>query len=189
MTESNEWLHLEPWLKTIHVAMDAVEFHGMIAGLTIIGGTQGQEHWHELAGGAYDSNDLQHQEAWDGIQQLLKQLSEALDDPLLSFQPLDQGYDHSVAAQVEAMGLWCQGFILGISHQGLPPEEELSAESGEFLHDLTTISRADSFELAEDDSDLEALLEIGAYIKTGVLLLQEELRPMRHPKVPPHPLH
>jgi uncharacterized protein len=189
MPENFSIQHLDHWLQLMNVEIDGVEFHGLISGLTVAGGTSAQDYWFELAEAKPNSDDIQYQDAMDGIQAVLVEVAEQLNDPLLSFNPLGIEDEEAVAEQMTALGRWCQGFILGISHQGLPNNAEQSNEVQEFLADLAEISRLESFELAGDESDAASLYEISEYIKTGVLILQEELRPIRHPDVTSHPLH
>ena len=158
--------------------MGAVEFHGMLAGLISTRGAEAEQLYiEELIPADYDPADLLQQEAIDGIALPYEALREQLNDPLLSFHPLLPEDDNTLDERVDAMAAWCQGYLLGLSRGGLPDSAKLSDETNEFLQDILSISRAENFELDGDEEDENALYEIIEYLRTGVVVVHDELQP------------
>lgn len=170
---------LEQWLKNLDAEIGAVEFHGMLAGLiTTRGGEAEQLYIEELIPASYDPADLLQQEAIEGLEHPYEALRETLNDPLLSFYPLLPEDDKTLDERVDAIAEWCQGYLLGLSRGGLPDPARLSDETREFLEDILAISRAENFELDGDEEDENALYEIIEYLRTGVMVVHDELQPI-----------
>jgi uncharacterized protein YgfB (UPF0149 family) len=89
--------------------------------------------------------------------------------------------DAAVEERVEALGQWCQGFLLGISAGGLKDLDKLPGDSGEILRDMVEIARVGSYELEGGDEDEESFQQLLEYVRTGVLLLNEEVNPTTAP--------
>ena len=105
-------------------------------------------------------------------------------DPYGGFQLLLPDDDDELDERTEALGDWCLGFVYGLAAGGLSEDSELPEDTRELLMDFIEISRAsnDVGEL-DDDSDEEedehAFVEIVEYVRTGVLLINEELQPLQ----------
>lgn len=169
---------LDQWLKNLTAEISAVEFHGMLTGLITTRGGEAKQLYIEEVSANYDPNDLLQQEAIEGISLPFESLREQLNDPLLSFYPLLPEDEVAFAERVDAMAVWCQGYLLGLSRGGLPETSQLSDDAGEFLEDILAISRAENFELDEDEEDEKALHEIIEYLRAGVLVIHDELQPV-----------
>jgi uncharacterized protein YgfB (UPF0149 family) len=170
---------LQQWLKNLEADIGAVEFHGMLAGLVTTRGTEAEQLYiEELLPASYDPADLLQQEAIDGLALPYEVLREQLNDPLLSFYPLLPEDEAALDRRVDAMAEWCQGYLFGLSRGGLPDSSKLSAEANEFLDDILALSRAENFELDGDEEDESALLQIIEYLRTGVVVLHDELQPL-----------
>ena len=181
---------LKQWLKNLDADIGPVEFHGMLAGLiTTRGGEAEQLYIEELIPSDYDPADLLQQEAMDGIALPYEVLREQLNDPMLSFHPLLPDDEQPFEDRVDAMAEWCQGYLLGLSRGGLPETAKLSDETNEFLEDILSISRAENFELDGDEEEENALHEILEYLRTGVIVVHDELQPVSQTPKNPFQLH
>ncbi len=181
---------LDQWLKNLDANIGAVEFHGMLTGLiTTQGGEAKQLYIEEVLPPDYDSADLLQQEAIEGLSLPFDSLREQLNDPLLSFYPLLPEDEYAFDERVDAMAAWCQGYLFGLSRGGLPDRSQLSDETNEFLEDILTFSRADNFELDGDEEDERALNEIIEYLRTGAILVHDELQPVTPASQHPDQLH
>lgn len=176
-------------LQQLKLDIDFSEFHGLLSGLLITIGTQADEIWPSLIGWE-EKDEAIHQVELHTISSYIQELAQQLNDPLLGYQlPLSLEFD-SPAEQISAIASWCQGVIMGISYTPLPKEEQQSDDLREYLHDLLTFSRIDGTPSSdEDEEDQQALNQISEYLRHGLLLAQEELRPVRHPDVQSIPLH
>jgi uncharacterized protein YgfB (UPF0149 family) len=106
-----------------------------------------------------------------------------LADAELTFEPLLPGDDAPLQEQVQALALWCQGFLGGVG-TAAPNAGRNAGEGaaiGEILGDFAEISRAG---LSEDEAAGEgqpdfALAEIQEFVRVGVQIVFEELRSER----------
>lgn len=105
----------------------------------------------------------------------------SLDNSNLNFQPLLADDDESVTHRLYAIAQWSQGFLMGLSLGGLKSFSGYSSEVNEFVEAMTSLSNADEYDLAYDESDEIAIIELTEFIRMGVLLSNEEINPVRQP--------
>jgi uncharacterized protein YgfB (UPF0149 family) len=74
---------------------------------------------------------------------------------------------------------WCNGFTLGIGLAGIKDHKKLPEDSRELLPDFSEIGTSGHFDLEDESGSEEALAEISEYIRMGVLLINEELQPIK----------
>lgn len=86
--------------------------------------------------------------------------------PLLPAGPLP--------AQVDALGDWCRGFLLGLSAAGVNPGD-LPGDAGEFVADAGRIAEAEMDDDGSIDEQERELAEIVEYLRIGVQIVYEEL--------------
>jgi uncharacterized protein YgfB (UPF0149 family) len=119
----------------------------------------------------------------DDLEELIGASSKMLEDEQLKFEPLLPSDDAPLAEQVEALAVWCQGFLSGVGSTA-PASVARSAEGealAEILRDFAEIGRAG---LSEDEAAGRgqpdfALAEIREYVRVSVQLAFEELRYVR----------
>ncbi|MCK5698067.1 MAG: UPF0149 family protein [Gammaproteobacteria bacterium] len=104
----------------------------------------------------------------------------SLSDSNLNFHPLLVD-DESILHRLQAIAQWSQGFLMGLSLGGIKHFSTYSDEVSEFIEAMTSLSNADEYDLAENDSDEEAIIEFTEFIRVGVLLINEEINPIRQP--------
>lgn len=110
------------------------------------------------------------------FKQLFAKTKSDLNDSCFAFSPLLPDDGRSIEKRIEALGEWCQGFMLGLSLGGLQQTEQLSSEAQEVLRDLAEMSQAGSYQLDGGEEDERSYMELVEYLRTGVLLLHSELR-------------
>ena len=121
------------------------------------------------------------------LQDVVQQLSlvhritiEQINDALTEFYLLLPEDNAPLVTRAEALGEWCQGFLYGLAAGGLKEDTKLPENSQEIMRDMLEISRASADEDAEmDEADEIALMELVEYVRTGVLLINEELQPLQ----------
>jgi hypothetical protein len=110
-----------------------------------------------------------------------------LDGADLVFEPLLPDDDAPLEEQVQALALWCHGFLAGLGETApgvgrtTAAHESASAAIGEILGDFAEISRAGLSEaeaVGEDQPDF-ALAELIEYVRVSVQIVFEELAPQR----------
>ncbi len=178
MTQANELIgRVNEALEHASASYGAEECHGTLVGMFCANSDLKLEEWlPEIeAQGVLLSPEL-----GEILRVLYTVTREQLNDSMLDFHPLLPDDDNGVAEHVEALGQWCQGFLLGLS-TGEVEMENLPDDSGEILRDLLEISRLSSFDLDGEEEDEESYQQLLEYVRTGVLLLNEELNPTRAP--------
>jgi yecA family protein len=166
-------------LRRFGAEMSVAECHGMLAGWLCAANGLTREHWLGHLAPDMTIGDVLASEAGATLEGLRQAVVAQLNDPMLDFQPLLPTDDQPLAERVEALGEWCQGFLLGMSLGGLKDVARLPGDSGEALRDLVQLSRAGSYDVGEDEEDEDAYAELLEYVRTAVLLVNEELNPSR----------
>ena len=179
-------------LRRSGVALAAAEVHGGIYGTMCSGGEEACDRWvQECLSGGGAEQDLQ--DARRRLDALEAHALRALYEAHLDFAPLIPGDDAALDQRVEALALWCHGFLVGLGFGGLRLEaaNELSAEVGEIIEDFSQITRAglSSEEAADPAGAGFALAELEEYVRAGVQLVFDELQGARRADTPRPSIH
>lgn len=166
-------------LRRLGADLSVAECHGRLVGWLCAAHGLSREQWLGHLAPEVAAGDVLLAEAAATLEGLRQAALAQLNDPVLDFQPLLPGDDQPLEARVEALGEWCQGFLLGMSLGGLKDVAKLPGDSGEALRDLVQLSRAGSYEVGEGEEDEEAYTQLLEYVRTAVLLVNEELNPTR----------
>ncbi len=155
------------------------ELHGGVCGALCAGGARAARRWLEEC---LDDQELAVSTAGVAaeLDELLAASARTLADPELTFEPLLPDDDAPLAEQVQALALWCQGFLSGVGTTA--PNAARAERRGRFarreiLRDFAEISRAGlSEEEAAGQAQADfALAEIHEYVRVSVLIVFEEL--------------
>jgi uncharacterized protein YgfB (UPF0149 family) len=158
------------------------ELHGGVCGALCAGGPDAARRWLLEVLDDADAGELVAAVA-DDLDELIDTSSKMLEEGELAFEPLLPSDDALLAEQVEALALWCQGFLSGVGSTA-PAAATGSVEGdalGEILRDFAEISRAglsDDEAAGQDQPDF-ALAEIQEYVRVSVQIAFEELTPVR----------
>lgn len=166
-------------LRRLDAEMSVAECHGVLTGWLCAASGLTREQWLGHLAPDLAVGDGPAQQAGETLEGLRQAVVAQLNDPELDFQPLLPADDNPLVERVEALGEWCQGFLLGISLGGLKDIAKLPGDSGEALRDLVQLSRAASYDVGEGEEDEEAYTELLEYVRAAVLLVNEELNPTR----------
>jgi uncharacterized protein YgfB (UPF0149 family) len=94
----------------------------------------------------------------------------------MSFAPLLPEDDVPLAQRAEALAQWCQGFLYGFGSVAAN-RPKVSTEVDEVLRDIAQIARATAGETDPTEEDESDYVEIVEYVRAGVQLVHDELRP------------
>lgn len=170
-------------LATLGSEASPSEAHGTLCGLLCGRADLEPQEWLALTtteAEAIEQGDILAAEAAEWLSELFFQTVAALSDNNLNFYPL-LPEDESETVQLAAIAQWAQGFLMGLSLAGIEKFTDYPEEVGEFVEAMTSVSSADDYDLAGDDSDEEAITELVEFIRIGVLLVNEEMNPLRVP--------
>lgn len=164
------------------------ELHGILCGALCGRGEMHLYEWLTLTffredndtSKAVKARELLLEAIADSFKAFFLKTLKALSDNNLTFYPL-LPEDESETIRLTAIAEWAQGFLMGLSLAGIKTFSAYPAEVNEFVAAMASIATLDEYELAGDDSDEEAIIEFIEFIRIGVLLINEEINPLRVP--------
>ncbi len=163
--------------------MGAAECHGMCCGVLCASGQLNIEAMVARLAGGGDGEKASAGGAADQLRTLLTDTTAQLNGGEFDLQLLLPDDEVVLAERSVALGLWCQGFVMGLSAGGVTEDTQLPQDSRELLLDFTRIAHSlherEDLEQDDDDEDEAAYVEVQEYIRLGVLLILEELKSIR----------
>jgi uncharacterized protein len=171
------------------------ELHGGICGALCAGATSAARHW--VVDLLQDQELEPSADLGAVLDDLIARSLETLEERELGFVLLLPTDDDALADRVQALALWCHGFVsaLGANAPELANRKRDKGQAddsqtiGEILSDFAEISRAglsDAEAEGEDAPDF-ALAELIEYVRVSVQIVFEDLGPRRVAVAsPPH---
>ncbi|MFV2055986.1 MAG: UPF0149 family protein [Thiohalomonadales bacterium] len=179
---NDRYRSLQVSLTQLDSDMDPSEIHGTLCGLLCASAEFDLQQWTSALFSEFDPNNDVVAAIKQELAELYQDSLNRLNDPLCQFELLLPDDDIDVEIQVYALGDWCQGFMIGLAMGGVDDFNVLPDDSREVINDMVEIARAGtSYDLGEedDDDDDDAYLQLVEYIRVGVMLINEELNPMK----------
>lgn len=174
-----DYFTLENTMQKAEADYSASEAQAIACGMLSVNIAANKITWVQLIFGDIDTDSNAQVEAIKLTGELYDQCKRQLQDSNLAFELLMPDEDESLLLRVSALQEWCNGFLLGISLSGISDHKKLPEDSRELLADFTEIGTSGSFDLENEAASEEALAEISEYLRMGVLLINEELQPMK----------
>jgi uncharacterized protein YgfB (UPF0149 family) len=179
MSEIPDYAEVDQALREAGAIGGGAEAHGLLCGLLCAAGRAEQGAWMEqLLKGCKSALSLEGSER---LGELYQGTLGQLNDPELGFRLLLPGDDAGLEQRTVALSRWCEGFLFGLGAGGVTKERKLAREASEFLADLGEIARAELVGDEAEEGEEEAFAEIVEYLRMGVLMLNEELQPIKAP--------
>lgn len=114
-------------------------------------------------------------EATPQSQQVLSQLYKASYHSLkqfsFEFSLILPGEEADLNTRVEALGLWCQGFLIGTEEIAASLKNSSDPEVVEALSDLSEIAQINFGDIPENEEDETAYIELVEYTRLSVLMI------------------
>jgi len=175
ITELPDYAMLRAALADAGVDGNAAEIHGLLCGVVSRGGAHAPK-WSALLAAAGE-----HVESVpEALQQLFARIMAAtagsLAEGQMQFSLLLPDPDAGIRIRTDALGSWCQGYVMGLALGGSAGMEGLSLEAREAVADLIRISGAAADEDEEIEAQDRALSEIEEFVRVAVQLVYEEYR-------------
>lgn len=108
-------------------------------------------------------------------QQLYADTYQQLNEFSFEFNLLLPSDEEDINLRTEALGLWCQGFLAGLS-QDQTIKEKFNSEVQDAIDDITEIAQVNYGEITENETDETAYFELVEYVRLAVLMIFQELR-------------
>lgn len=157
-------------LQKIQPDTHVAQVHGIVCGFLC--GTEENENdlWQMIFPQAKKSNKGED---------LLKQIYEAayhqLSEFSFEFYLLLPDDETDINLRAEALGLWCQGFLMGLKLANVPLQNHPKDEVNEVLEDIVEISKINFGDIPTNEEDETAYFELVEYVKLSVLMIFHEL--------------
>ncbi len=185
MTRENDtkidFYYLHKLLKDQEIIIDASECHGILCGLLCSKGHFSDLLWlNQLWGN--EETDHENEippEAQKALKEIHEMTSQQLNDTMCSFYPLLPEEREPLTYRTEMLASWCRGYLYGLGTGIDKPLNQLQSEAAEAIRDLVDISKALHHDVDSSDEDESAYSEIVEYVRTVVMLLNEELQPLK----------
>jgi len=161
------------------IAAEAAELQGLLCGLLSSPGTATPGRW--LATLSLPAERGMSAAAMALLDRLFSATVVQLESTGFEFQLLLPDDDAPLAQRVAALAAWCQGLMLGMATAGYRDSRRLPEASREFMDDVNNISTAGRFDLSAGEENERAYAELVEYLRVGMLMLIEELRPVAAP--------
>ncbi len=166
---------------------NAAETQAIACGMLTVNISADKIAWVKMIFGEIDTTESTHAtkqgEAIELSGQLFDLTKSQLQDSNLGFDLLLPDEDEDLYSRVNTLQQWCSAFIVGTTMAGLSDTSKLPKDSRELLADFTEIATSGDFDLGDEDESEEAFEEIREYIRMGVLLINEELQPIKQSSV------
>ncbi len=162
---------------------NAAEAQAIACGLLVVDTSADKIAWVKMIFGEIDTSDSAHAtkqgEAIELSGELFDETKKILQDSNLGFDLLLPDEDEDIFPRVNALQQWCSAFVVGITMAGITDTSKLPEDTRELIADFTQIGTSGDFDLDDEDASEEAFLEISEYIRMGVILINEELQPIK----------
>lgn len=164
---------------TVHAA----EAHGCLCGALCVRRSYERAEWFdEILPEATVGEE-------SALAQLRDQTAAALAGDELAFQPLLPDDEQPLPDRVEALGVWCQGFLYGFGAAGTANRASLPEDVTEVLGDFAQMSHAGAVGAEALEVEEEAYAELVEFLRVGVQLVFDELAALRAAQPAPRADH
>jgi yecA family protein len=188
MTSLPDISTLDETLFKVDATMGAAESHGALCGMLCARGSTDLSEWMGHVLGEQGQSNAFSRDLASQLTELHQSTLGQMNDPYGGFELLLPDDDDELDERTEALGDWCLGFVYGLAAGGISEESDLPEDTQELLLDFIEISRAgndlsDLDEESDEEEDERAFVEVVEYVRTGVLLINEELQPLQTSQV------
>jgi len=175
------YAELEAALERAAALVGAAESHGLLCGLVCGSGRAERTVWMDQVLADIEPDHPALPECRELLGALFTATVAQLNDSVLDFALLLPDDREPLGPRAEAAGKWCLGFLYGLGLAGVRPDAEQPEEVGEVLRDMSEIARVQSNVDSATEEEEAAYAEIVEYLRVGVLLVNEELQPVKAP--------
>ena len=174
-----DFFELEDALQKAEADYSAAEAQAIASGMLAVNIAADKIAWVQLLFGDIQPGNAEQEKAIKLAGDLFEQTKLQLQDSNLAYELLFPDEDESLYARVTALQEWCSGFLLGVGVAGVKDHKSLPEDSRELLADFAEIGTVGQFDLENEAESEEAFTEISEYVRMGVLLINEELQPVK----------
>ncbi|KAB7628208.1 UPF0149 family protein [Alkalilimnicola sp. S0819] len=176
MSAGMDYDQVQQALQGVGAAVDAAESQGLLSGMVAAPDKVEPAPWVAQVLAETEPRGETAKACLAALGALYEHTLAGMEDKSLGFQLLLPDDQETLPRRAEALGRWCEGFLVGLGISGLKSEAELPREVREILQDFSQITRVELEPDAEEDNE-EAYAELVEYVRVASLLVLEHLRP------------
>lgn len=155
-------------LKQTSLKLHPSQAHGLVCGL-LCGQLQPNENWMPLITGEKASPKIE-----EILQKLYHLSHQELQAFAFEFQLLLPNDRTPLPNRAEALTLWCQGFLTGLKFVEIPIVGREPGELTEAIDDLIEIAKLNYDEVATNEEDETAYVELVEYVRMAINLIYQQ---------------
>lgn len=145
------------------------QIHGLICGYLCVLADKMKDLFFSGANKNHELKEILSQ-VYEGTYRQLSEFS-------FEFNLLLPDDDTDINIRAEALGLWSQGFLTGLSNSGISIENHEHANVKEAMDDIVEIANINFGDIVANEEDESAYFELVEYVRLSVLMIFHELRP------------
>lgn len=162
------YLEVTQALNQLQSPYSAAEVHGLMSGLMCTPNEQ-LGAWQPLL-----MSQTEDPNAMESLEKLYEITSHQLSEFSFEFTLLLPEDSRDINERAEALGLWCQGFLIGLEKLGLSLKTREPSDTTEAINDLINIAQINFGDIVENDEDETAYFELVEYVRLAVLMIYHE---------------
>jgi len=178
MTETSLFEQTQAALQTEEFAITTPELHGFLCGVLSIDISYPLHK--SIAVLAPDYENVVLSETLNAqLNAFYEHVKSQMTDPQLQLTlmiPDDEDID--LSTRVNALAAWCDCYLYGLANAGLRDASQLPQDTLEIVQDLSRIAQLDGADTGEEEEEL-SYVELMEYVRMAVLLVAEELQPIK----------
>jgi uncharacterized protein YgfB (UPF0149 family) len=171
ITSSLTYTELTEALQHAQSEMSGAEAHGILCGIICATSGRVDPPWEKLIVGS-----SKNEQAHEVLKKLYATSYQQMSEFSFEFALLLPDDDLDINTRAEALGFWCQGFLIGLQQGPRSIEDGASSEAVEALDDITEIAQVNHGEISSTDEDESAYFDLVEYVRLAVLMLYHELK-------------
>jgi len=155
----------------------ASQIHGLLCGYLCAATDEIQGQWEKILPGITKSK-----KTLAFLQEVIETSYAQLSEFSFDFSLILPNEKTDINVRAESIGLWCQGFLTGLELQQVPIQHREPSQVTEALDDFIEISEIGFGDIAENEEDESAYIELVEYVRLSVLMIFHELKIEQFPE-------
>lgn len=161
-------------LHRMNAQLSASETHGLIAGMSSLYLPENSNAWQNILLAELECSDISAQD-WDVFSSLREQVLMELGSEEYEFELLLPDDEDSLEERLEAIALWCRGYLTGLALAGLSTTELNNQLVQEVVEDLSQIANMSIETENKQEAEFD-YMQLVEYVKVAAHNINLELQ-------------
>lgn len=170
MTTSPSYNEVAKTLEKNHSEFNPAQVHGLLCGLICVLPLHVDYDWKKHVLGINSKPA-----AVEVLERLYEATYQELHEFSFEFSLLLPDDKLDINSRTESLGLWCQGFLIGLQQSDEMTWQSISEEMENALTDITEIAKVDFGDIMKNEEDETAYFELVEYVRLAALMIFQEI--------------